>query len=190
MIHVKILGIIETSCYVSECDSIQNLLNRLGLSHCRTFYHGKILSTALTFKFFDIKNDDTIFIVDNPDVFIRNVENNVHRNIENRKMIRNETFKKWKIKFKQKFQGSIKDPEALFKTLKARIDPILSHEAAKLCDLHKQRFEANPNSYRKLCSKIQLLEELSVNKGKTYPTIIPDKPLFPSTDFLPLLLTE
>lgn len=90
------------------------------------------------------------------------------------------------------------------------INPITSHESARLTDLYRSRIESNTKSFRKLCSKYHalvnsdssifsnntttfnkshLMEKSSSknckNNSSSMETVLPEKPSFPSTDFLP-----
>ena len=187
MLSINIKGLIESTIIVSPYDSIQNALNRLGLCHCYAIHNGIVLSTALTFAFYEIGKGESIYIVDNkkalPSVNYYQLKKNKSRPLHQ------ETVNKLRKLFNDKFDGKLKDLDSAFNFVKCTIDPTSSREAAKVHDLSRQKIESNPVSYRKLLKKWESLQNSRYLKNE-FPTVLPQKALEPSTDLLPCLPME
>lgn len=183
MLQVKVSGLVETTLQVSPLDSIQNAISSLGLSNCFVLFNGSILTTAFSFSFYKIKENDTIFIIDN------NKSKNQYSDFKSKpKSLSPETVQKMHIMFNAKYGKRLKDPENVFDNLKSFFDPTSSREAARVNDLFRQRIENSPSSFRKIYLRIRdLRNKKAFLEEQNYPTILPEKALQPSTQFLPTL---
>lgn len=187
MFHVKVSGLVETTVLVSPYDSIQNVLSTLEISNCHVLFKGSVLTTALSFSFYNIGENDTIYIVDNIKSRNRYLDSGINVKA-NPKSLSPEVVQKMHIVFNAKYGKRLKDPENVFNSLKCFFDPTSSREAARINDLFKQRIENSPASFRKIYSRISNLQNRVSSVEPHYPTILPEKALQPSTQFLPNLV--
>ncbi|OHS95609.1 hypothetical protein TRFO_38270 [Tritrichomonas foetus] len=204
MYHINIAGIIDDSLFVSPFDSLQNALNRLGLSHCYVVYNGSLLSTALSFSFYNIKGNDTIYLVDN-----KNVRPTIPSSYKNTRSLCNDNkssygrafqrrscekprplhqgmVNKLRKAFNEKYGNRLRDPDTAFNMMKCSVDPTSAREAARVNDLFRQRIETNPSSFRKISAKFEKLQCSGKLGIQQFPTVLPEKAIEPSTEFLPI----
>ncbi|OHT02195.1 hypothetical protein TRFO_30753 [Tritrichomonas foetus] len=186
MIRVKVSGITDMTIYVSRLDSLQSALNRMGLSNCQVVFNGSLLAPAFSFSFYGINDDDTIIVIDTK----RNIQKEPPPapKLTDNKPADGEKPSKHVSRMDSEYSG-IKKSSWIKKLEKVRkIDDL--REVAKINDIFRQRVEANPNSFRKICSKMMVIFDRydSQPHEESFPTILPAKATVPSTDFLPELV--
>lgn len=186
MFQINISGLVETKISVSPFDSIQNVLSALSLSNCYVLFKGSVLTPAFSFSFYKINENDTIFIVNNKESRNTSIDSNV-KSHPSPKSLSPEVVQKMHAIFDAKYGKRLKDPENVFNCLKSFFDPTSSREAARVNDLFRQRIENSPSSFRKIYARISGLNSKSFLEEQHLPTILPEKALQPSTQFLPNL---
>lgn len=185
MLQIKVLGLVDTTISVSPYDSIENALTTLGVSNCHVVFKNTVLTNALSFAFYKINQNDTIYVVSKKDK--RQNASIINSKLSTPKSLSPETVQKMHVVFDAKYGKRLKDPENVFNCLKGFFDPTSSREAARVNDLFRQRIENNPSSFRKIYSRLSDLRKKPFLEEHHFPTILPEKALEPSTQFLPNL---
>lgn len=165
VIHVHLHGIMEGRLIVSSINSIQHALNHLGLSNCRAVANGVLLCPALSFKYYGLDEGSDLYLVPPAD------------------------FTDTKKRAKKKKKPSHLKAARYRDTLQLR--PSSQREYARVCDIFRQRVEANPFQYRRVLARAaENLEKAEAQPKESEKTVIPEKPEAPSTDLLPLFVIE
>lgn len=101
------------------------------------------------------------------------------------------SMKKIKYRFDQKWAQKFNDPDAVFEKIKLYSDSSLANESARLEDLSRTRIEGNASSFRKVCNRYSSqgvnvsINQSEIKNQNIQPTVLPEKPIFPSTQLLP-----
>lgn len=101
------------------------------------------------------------------------------------------SIEKIKYRFDQKWAQKFNDPDSVFEKIKLYSDPSLANESARLEDLYRTRIEGNLSAFRKVCDRYSKqgdnvnTKPTEIKSSKIHPTILPEKPIFPSTKLLP-----
>lgn len=168
-LHVK--GVIDQEIVVPITDQICTLQQYIHNDDYRVVYNGMVLNTSLSFMFYEIANDDTIYVIHNCEISRK----------AKRKIRADSASINMKIANMMKQKCAI-----LFNDEKSPNDNI-SLESSRLLDLSFNKIAYRPSSYRRVCRVIkQKFENLDKN-DEPQITILPEKALTPCTDFLPLL---
>ena len=154
-INIRIAGNISQEKIISIQDEISILKDISKNEDCRFVYNGMILNPALSFAFYGIKENDTIFIV-TPENQNKLVSVGTQAVPDLTAQLRSHFDKHWAHK--------LSDPEAAFQKFMDATDPITARENARLMDLHRNKVESSTVGYRKLCTKFKNAEELKMQK--------------------------
>lgn len=186
-VNVLVNGV---SLNLNPLDTLFSIEDFFGVRQMRFISNGRVLIPASTLKFNGVKDGDTILAI-GP----RN-DDNISRNrsmMNKRKLF---SIEKLKERFDKNWANKFVDPDAIYEQLRDSTDPKTAAESARLSDLFRMRVESNSSAYRKVCTKFSndSISNLSFdsnfsspNKSKKMPTVIPEKPLSPSTSSLPEL---
>ena len=214
-----------TTIVVNATDPISSIFDFIELSNSniRLLYNEKILCPALSFAFYKIKNNDTIFIKESeqraglPLRAQESLDNFLITKLrksplnENTSLIHSSSLNIFNNDTKYSCSGYISNNKSQQLNDEMNCNSKIrdaKSEFDRLTDIYRFRIESNTKSFRKLCNKYRALvnsdsgtfsrkissplEELPkpTNKRLTgissaMETVLPEKPSYPSTDFLP-----
>lgn len=101
------------------------------------------------------------------------------------------SIEKLKYRFDQKWAQRFNDPDTVFEKIKLYSDPSLANESARLEDLYRTRIEGNVSAFRRVCDRFSHQGDnvnscpAEIKNQNIHPTVLPEKPIFPSTQLLP-----
>lgn len=188
---------------VNSMDPISSLLDLIGQTNTKLkfLYKKQTLCPALSFSFYKIKDNDTINIVQNvSNEKVNQIPLNYQSSYD--QILYNQLRLSKSLSAHQiPTINSHSKSEGNCDSLKSEFD--------RLTDIYRFRIESNTKSFRKLCSKYRTLvnsdsgflrKKDSANLEDEIPkptnkkikgissnmeTVLPEKPTFPSTDYLP-----
>lgn len=186
-VNVLVNGV---SLNLNLMDTLFSIEEMFGIRQMRFISNGRVLIPASTLKFNGVKDGDTILAL-GP----RNNELNLLSGGKN-KTNKNKLFsiEKLKERFDKNWANKFVDPDAIYEQLRGQTDPKTAAESARLSDLFRMRVESNSSAYRKVCTKYtdDNISNFSIGSNFSSPkksikceTVIPEKPLAPSTTSLP-----
>lgn len=189
-VNVLVNGI---SLNLNPLDTLLSIEEMFGIRQMRFVSNGRVLIPASSLKFNGVKDGDAILAL--------GPKSNDSNLLSQKKTIMNQqkffSIKKLKERFDKNWANKFVDPDSIYEQLRDATDPKTAHESARLSDLFKMRVESNSSAYRKVCTKFSddNISNLPVensnfskqSKSKKIVTVIPEKPLSPSTTSLPEL---
>lgn len=101
------------------------------------------------------------------------------------------SYERLKYRFDQKWAQKFNDPDSAFEKIKLYSDPSLANESARLEDLYRTRIEGNVSAFRKVCDRFShqgdnvSCNQNEIKSSNIQPTVLPEKPILPSTQLLP-----
>lgn len=177
-------GVFSGSLEMESSDTIQTLCETLGCGEAKFIHNGRILAPAFSLAFQGVKNCDEIFVISEAPQLHSNYFYNSPYNKRNGR----DPVKRLKERFDAKWAGRFRDPDSVFEQIRDASDPMLAPEAARIADIFRTRVESNLSAYRKVCDRFSRIEDMQdSNKENNTNTVIPEKALCPSTDYLPEL---
>lgn len=175
-----------TPASFNSLDPLYSIEDMLGTRNLRFVSNGRLLSPALSFKFNEIKDGDSISALphqQNMPILQKPTSYQIT------KFNASKRFKVNKIKerFEKNWAEKYIDPDSVFEQLRDATDPRTADESARISDLFKMRVENNRFAFRKVCNKLNFQDNDLFFEHNEAPliTIIPSKSFSPSTDLLP-----
>ncbi|OHT13941.1 hypothetical protein TRFO_43209 [Tritrichomonas foetus] len=189
---------------LNALDSLFSIEELFGFRQMRFISNGRLLSPASSLKSNGVKNGDSILALypenqikpkthQNPtDDRLNDQQSNFNSFASQQNLQKKFSLDKLKERFEKNWSDKFTDPEAIYEQLRDATDPRTASESARLSDLFKMRVESSYSAYRKVCNKFSE-DSISQNIGslqrrqRRQITIIPEKPMAPSTEALPEL---
>ena len=174
---------VEIGC-LSTVTDIGELINNRSSSEPNdelVFIHdGRKLLNALSLSYLGVEDNDTLFV-------FRKDKASQKCQIKKDKIINyDQSLFRLKFRFQQKYAHKYVDPESVFERVMLNSDPRLQKESARLADLYRMRVETNVSAYRKVCDRYSRQgNQVEAKSTSIHQTVVPEKPLIPSTNLLP-----
>ena len=173
-VRIHLSGNVSTEKTISTNDEISTLMEFANNGDSRFVYNGMILNPALSFAFYGITENDTIYVV---------TPENHHKLVSVGTQAVPDMTAQLRSHFDKHWGHRLSDPDTAFQKFKDAYDPITARENARLIDLHRTKIESSTIGYRRLCSKFRNAQEMKMQKIGSEAIQKEEEPKKASTNF-------
>lgn len=179
-VHIK--GVVDETVVVERSAAPYSLLPA-NPGDLQFLHKGRILCPSMSLAFLGVNDGDEIYAVGMPSIPVR-------AKPKSSPSLSGPSLDRLRERFDAKWATRFRDPDAVFEQLRDSSNPLTAAESARLADLFRTRIETNVSGFRRVCNRFsRLTNGESISRQRTPPTtpvtVVPEKPLCPSTDLLP-----